>query len=176
MQSLLYLLMDSEPRCDVLHGCIQQVRAQNLEMSQKAALLAWPPFPRRSEVTFLSSTLTGNLLNRSVNICVVRGLFRLLMKEFRASLKTLVTRSTSKLPVNLNCAGKHQGLNLRRRTSGGLLVLMRASAYITGCSRWRLILAPSRGRSSQHFYHIQRCTEKNHTKPTEAIISPITRS
>lgn len=42
-KSRLYLLMDSDPRFDVLHGCIQEIHTQNLEISQKAALLRWLP-------------------------------------------------------------------------------------------------------------------------------------
>lgn len=35
--------MDSDPRLDVLHGCIQEIHTQNLEISQKAALMNWLP-------------------------------------------------------------------------------------------------------------------------------------
>ena len=61
MESLPYLLMDSEPRSDVLHGCVQQVHTQNLEISQKAALLAPPPLPRGPEI--------ASAVLRSLGIC-----------------------------------------------------------------------------------------------------------
>lgn len=93
----------------------------------------------------LRSTLTGNLLNRSVNICVVRGLLRLLMKEFRASLKTLVTRCTSKLPVNLNCVGKHQGLVLRPQHIGQVARFNVRPKWAFGLQHWLQSLAAHLG-------------------------------
>lgn len=110
--------MDSDPRCDVLHGCIQQVRTHNLEIRGKGRVSGAASVSTATRDPLLGSPLTGNLLNRSVNICVDRGLFRRLMKELRAFLKTSVTRSTSKLPVKLNCVGKQQELNPRPTNTG----------------------------------------------------------
>lgn len=67
---------------------------QEPQPSETAA--AWPGF------RFDECGLTGNLLNRSVNIWEVRGLFLRLRKETRASLKTLVTRSTSTWPMTFS--------------------------------------------------------------------------
>lgn len=59
--------------------------------------------------------LTGNLTNKSMNIWAVSGLFLRLMKERRASLKIVETRSTSTLPMNCICT--HQIANGRHRCS-----------------------------------------------------------
>lgn len=68
----------------------------------------WPPAET-------SALLTGNLVNKSVNIWAVRGLFLLLMKEHRASLKSVDTRSTSTFPINLSCT--HTQIKIKIRLS-----------------------------------------------------------
>lgn len=104
--TILYLLVDSDPRRDVLHSCIQQAHAQNLETTGR--LCHWHGFCLCGDLKLACvAVLTGNLLNRSMNIWVVRGLFLLLMKELSACLKTAETRSTSTFPINLSC--KHRG-------------------------------------------------------------------
>lgn len=132
---------------------------------------------------FRTAILTGNLLNRSVNIWVVRGLFLLLMKALRASLKTEETRATSTPPMNPNCthtdthkhntcherpnqrsSHPHQELSIKCLNVLHWLLLLRQPLSPFWCQQGALLAALS-PRTEQHCHEMSASatrTQKGH--------------